>query len=80
MGVTVATALFGLIVLSICVIALGREIGAQRQMIAQSPVDERSTAAHRAVSSGRIWLISAVCVVVAALVGVSVATASAAVG
>jgi hypothetical protein len=79
-GVSIATLLAQAIILTICVVALRREIGLQRRMIAHSPVGDRATAAHRAVSSGRIRLVSVICIVIAVLIGVSVATTSDAVG
>lgn len=74
LGAAVAGLLSSLIILSICATALCWEIRAQRRMLAESLAVENATRAYRAVSNGRIWLISIICILIAVLIGVSVAT------
>ncbi|SDZ19531.1 TIR domain-containing protein [Geodermatophilus africanus] len=74
LGAAIAGLLSSLAILSICATLLRWEIRAQRRMIAQSLAVENTTRAYRAVSNVRVRLISLICILIAIMVGVSVAT------
>ncbi len=62
------------LILTICVLALRREILGQRRLVAQSVAGEEAAGSYRPVSSGRIWVISIIIVLIGVFVGLSVAT------
>ncbi|MCO1657134.1 TIR domain-containing protein [Pseudonocardia humida] len=75
LGGTIALTVVQILLLGCCILVLRREIAAERLMIDRAGPAAKSSSAGRATSRGRVGLITGACIVVAMLIGWSVASA-----